>query len=550
MSAGGNYNITYIGATLTINKKTLTITADDKSKVYGGADPAFTVNYTGFITGEDESSLGGTLSLTRAAGENVGTYAITPAGLTSANYDITFVNGTLTIVSNNALLSDLTLNSSTLSPAFVSGTTSYTASVGDSMSSITVTPTADDANATITVNGMAVTSGEVSGPISLSVGPNTINVVVTAQDAVTTKTYTVTVNRASYSDESDTTEEETDTLVMDEDSVEKETSTTDEGKTIETFTVKGEVQEQITQAKTEGKTSIVISVESNQEATTVVQVAADVLRSTTGMNVAVVTPNATLELPTALVEALAAAGQGLSLTVERGNAGMVADEMSGVPEAAGAEIVGTPTEINTSIQGSTTVTLPLTGITLPDNTEERAVFLESLAIFAIHSDGEKKVIAGTINYDANGNPTSISFAVDKFSTFTVIKTPAVKKQIRLTIGRLDSTVDGKPYTMDAAPFINQLVNRTLVPVRFVSEMLKANVEWLPETKQVRITDNGRAILLTIDSEVILVDGEEKKLDCPAEIVSMRAFVPLRFISETLGASVLWNGANKTITIRR
>ena len=98
--------------------------------------------------------------------------------------------------SANADLSSLTLSSGTLSPAFASGTTSYTASVANSVSSITVTPTASDTNASITVNGNAVASGAASGSISLNVGSNTITTVVTAQDT-TTKTYTVTMTRAA-----------------------------------------------------------------------------------------------------------------------------------------------------------------------------------------------------------------------------------------------------------------------------------------------------------------------------------------------------------------
>jgi hypothetical protein len=73
---------------------------------------------------------------------------------------------------------------------------------------------------------------------------------------------------------------------------------------------------------------------------------------------------------------------------------------------------------------------------------------------------------------------------------------------------------------------------------------------LPETKQVRTTYNDKEIILTIGSAFIIVDGEEQKLDCLAEIVNSRTYVPLRFISETLGASVVWNGENKTIFISR
>jgi uncharacterized repeat protein (TIGR02543 family) len=99
--------------------------------------------------------------------------------------------------SNVATLSALTLSSGTLSPTFVSSTTSYTASVSNATTSITVTPTKTQANATITVNGTTVASGVASGSISLNVGTNTIAVIATAQDGTTTATYTVTVTRSA-----------------------------------------------------------------------------------------------------------------------------------------------------------------------------------------------------------------------------------------------------------------------------------------------------------------------------------------------------------------
>ncbi|WP_439541629.1 cadherin-like beta sandwich domain-containing protein [Hyphomicrobium sp.] len=103
------------------------------------------------------------------------------------------------VVSSNADLSGLVLSPDTLSPAFSSGTTSYTASVTSGTSSITVTPTNDDTNATTTVNGTPVVSGNASGSIPLNIGDNTITVVVTAEDGTTTKTYSVTVTRDASS---------------------------------------------------------------------------------------------------------------------------------------------------------------------------------------------------------------------------------------------------------------------------------------------------------------------------------------------------------------
>jgi len=83
-----------------------------------------------------------------------------------------------------------------LSPAFNFNTTSYTASVSNATTVVKITPSAADANATITVNGVTVASGTQSASQALAVGPNTINTVVTAPDGVTTKTYTITVTRS------------------------------------------------------------------------------------------------------------------------------------------------------------------------------------------------------------------------------------------------------------------------------------------------------------------------------------------------------------------
>jgi len=115
----------------------------------------------------------------------------------TANWRLDDIILSVSGASNNADLSNLSLSSGTLSPVFASSTTSYTSSVANNITSITATPTASDAGASITVNGNAVTSGSPSPAIALAVGSNTVTTVVTAQDAVTTKTYTVTVTRAA-----------------------------------------------------------------------------------------------------------------------------------------------------------------------------------------------------------------------------------------------------------------------------------------------------------------------------------------------------------------
>ena len=127
--------------------------------------------------------------------------------------------------------------------------------------------------------------------------------------------------------------------------------------------------------------------------------------------------------------------------------------------------------------------------------------------------------------------------------------PTTKNVIVLSINKLEARRDGKSFVLDAKPFIKPGANRTLVPVRFISEGLGAKVEWLANSRQVKITDKDVTILLTIGSKTVLVNGRQTELDCPAEIVNARTFAPVRFISETLGAAVNWDKSG-VITIER
>lgn len=95
VTAGGNYNLSYVPANLTIDQRDLEITADAKSKTYGEADPALTYQITdGALVGGDAFSG----ALTRVAGENATTYAIQQGTLTAGgNYDLAYIGANLTI---------------------------------------------------------------------------------------------------------------------------------------------------------------------------------------------------------------------------------------------------------------------------------------------------------------------------------------------------------------------------------------------------------------------------------------------------------------------
>jgi hypothetical protein len=104
---------------------------------------------------------------------------------------------TTSSLSSDASLSALQIDSGTLTPAFAAATLAYTASVSNGTPFEIVRPTTANSGAKVTVNGVAVASGTASGGINLVVGPNTITVVVTAENQQTTRTYTIVVTRAA-----------------------------------------------------------------------------------------------------------------------------------------------------------------------------------------------------------------------------------------------------------------------------------------------------------------------------------------------------------------
>ncbi|MGI4806367.1 MAG: beta strand repeat-containing protein, partial [Janthinobacterium lividum] len=198
----GTYTVTVTDANGCSSTRSYTITqpaaltattSQTNVGIYGGSTGSAAITVSGGTAPYTYlwSPSGGTAAT--ASNLSAGTYTVTTTDVNGCtinrNYTIT-----QPAVSTNSNLSNFTISSGTISPAFAAGTTSYSASVNNLVSSITVTPTTSDAYATITVNGVAVSSGSASQAIALSTGSNTITTVVTAQDG-TTKTYNLNVTR-------------------------------------------------------------------------------------------------------------------------------------------------------------------------------------------------------------------------------------------------------------------------------------------------------------------------------------------------------------------
>ena len=115
------------------------------------------------------------------------------------------------------------------------------------------------------------------------------------------------------------------------------------------------------------------------------------------------------------------------------------------------------------------------------------------------------------------------------------------KVIKLQIGSRIVNVDNEAVIYDAAPVIRN--DRTLVPIRIVTETLGGKVDWNGVTKEVTLNIDGKEIKMTVGKTL-------EKYGVAPVIIDGRTFVPVRFVADELGATVAWDDATKTVTITK
>jgi uncharacterized protein YkwD len=107
-------------------------------------------------------------------------------------------------------------------------------------------------------------------------------------------------------------------------------------------------------------------------------------------------------------------------------------------------------------------------------------------------------------------------------------------------------VNGRPLDLDVPPLIE--AGRALVPMRAIAESLGAFVGWDAVARRVTILFNKDELTLVIDNDIAYMNDLPRQLDAPARIVDGRTLVPARFISESLHAEVDWNDVTRTVII--
>lgn len=115
-----------------------------------------------------------------------------------------------------------------------------------------------------------------------------------------------------------------------------------------------------------------------------------------------------------------------------------------------------------------------------------------------------------------------------------------------SVGAVDLYIDTKKVEGDTPPTI--VDGRTLVPIGIIFQELGATMEWNAETRTATGYRDDTTVVIPIGSTTVYVNGEEKELDVPAQIINSRTMVPAYFVSEALGCKVTWDGSTSTAAV--
>ena len=138
-----------------------------------------------------------------------------------------------------------------------------------------------------------------------------------------------------------------------------------------------------------------------------------------------------------------------------------------------------------------------------------------------------------------------------YPTATIENTTKKQTVLVLHIGKSTFTINGTSKTLDSPPVIKN--GRTLVPIRAIIEALAGTVGWDATTKKATVTLGKKTIALWIGKSAATVNGVSTLIDSTnakvvPEIINSRTMLPLRFVTENLGATVGWDQNTQTITI--
>ena len=158
--------------------------------------------------------------------------------------------------------------------------------------------------------------------------------------------------------------------------------------------------------------------------------------------------------------------------------------------------------------------------------------------YTLHAPGRIRSFGSIVTLGMDGDVAymrysgAVSVRLDITPAETDDSTP-----LRFVLGSTEFTHGGNTHHMEYAPFMDTAYDRTMVPLRVISEIFGAEVDWIPETRTATIVLGD--ISLAISADESLPGG----LGVPYNM-NGHIFVPLRYVAYAFGAEVRWDGANQ------
>ena len=223
--------------------------------------------------------------------------------------------------------------------------------------------------------------------------------------------------------------------------------------------------------------------------------------------------------------------------------------------ASKIEISGLSLDLSRSIPEGD-VTVEVGGDAIVQNSAKDRVALQAAKLFSF----------GDTRYNDNGTLKAGDIAettvdVGEFDRDYVVKaaiatvvTPAEgnvsAETVTLKIGDSTMKVGDKEVALDAAPYIEASTGRTYLPLRAIANAVGASsVEWDNASRTATVIKGGLVAQMTIGQNAYVLNGSKVGMDGKAQIVSERTFLPIRALGNALGASVEWDAATQTVTIK-
>lgn len=189
-----------------------------------------------------------------------------------------------------------------------------------------------------------------------------------------------------------------------------------------------------------------------------------------------------------------------------------------------------------------TKTITLEGVTEPE-CQVTIEIGESKIIAEVSADGH---FAPTIELEDGYNHIVVT-STDPAGNRTIDSlsvTARLSHEVTIRIGSKEATADGESVTLSHAPYLAD--GHTMIPLRFVSSSLGADIGYESATKTISVILGGTTVEMVIGNKTALVDGKPSQMPVAPEVLEGSSFVPLRFLCESLGMEIAVDG--KVITI--